>query len=336
MTLEGIAIRGLVLVLAGCAAQDGADDGDAADSGGDDGDATTGGTTGGDDGTPAQCGDTSDAEPIYPPPGECYNNAGCATCNCVAFQDNPPDPQAVCAEPGAAGELRVTATLFEFPGRTVVPEQTVKLFNAFDVGIYGIDMATPQAETVADAQGRIDVTITPMDQIGMVAIVEAEGFRATATGLAKPPYEPANAIHDLFLVRESDLVAWSTELAAEPELAEWLPLGDKGGVVGVVRNRYTGEPMAGLRIVSKTNGAATTALVRYLGEDGTFDASETSPTGVYVLLNPALAEEFEAELAGGPSGEIASTRANKAGSGAPGVFTMNLTIDTDPGANPFE
>ena len=334
--MNAITIRALVLVLFGataCAAQDeeeGDDDG-VADTGAADDDDGSGGTSGADDGTPAQCGDTSDADPVYPPPGECYNNAGCASCNCVSFQDNPPDPQAACAEPGAPGELRVTATLFEFPGRTPVPGQTVKLFNAFDVGIYGIDMATPQAETMADANGRSDVTITPMDQIGMVAIVEAEGFRATATGLAKPPYEPANAIHDLFLVRESDLAAWSTELAAEPELGEWLPLGEKGGVVGVVRNRYTGEPMAGLRIVSKTNGTSTTALVRYLGEDGTFAATETSPTGVYVLLNPALAEEFEAELAG----EIASTRANKAGSGAPGVFTMNLTIDTDPGANPF-
>lgn len=143
--------------------------------------------------------------------------------------------------------------------------------------------------------------------------------------------KPANAIHDRFLVRESDLMAWSTELAAEAELAEWLPLGEKGGVVGVVRSRYTGEPMAGLRIVAKINGTSTTALVRYLGGDGTFARTQTSSTGVYVLLNPALAEEFEAELAG----EIVSTRANKAGSGAPGVFTMNLTIDTDPGANPF-
>jgi hypothetical protein len=311
------------------------ENGDDVNDGSDDDAAGTSGaadTSAADDEGGAQCGDTSDAEPIYPPPGQCYNNAGCESCNCVAFQDNPPDPQAMCAEPGAPGELRVTATLFEFPGRTIVANQAVKLFNAFDVGIYGIEMATAQAETTADAMGRIDVTITPTDQIGMVAIIEAEGFRATATGLAKPPYEPANVIHDLFVVRESDLAAWSTELAAEPELSEWLPLGEKGGVVGVARNRYTGEPMAGLAIVSKTNGDSTGAVVRYLQDDGTFTATSTSGTGVYVLLNPALAEEFEAVA----DGAIVSTRANKAGSGAPGVFTMNLTIDTDPGANPFE
>jgi hypothetical protein len=331
--MRTVSTRAFALIFAiGCAAEDDAADDQADDQADDEADdGGTSGSEGGDD-APAQCGDTSDEAPIYPPPGECYNNAGCATCNCVAFQDNPPDPQAVCADPYAPGELRVTATLFEFPTRTPVPDQAVALYNAFDVGIYGIEMATPQAETTSDGEGRIDVRITPMDQIGMVAIVQADGFRATATGLAKPPYEPANAIHDIFVVRESDLAAWSTELAAEAELASWLPLGDAGGVVGVVRNRYTGAPMAGLRIVSKTNGASTGAVVRYLQEDGTFSATETSPTGVYVLLNPELAEEFEADL----GGAIVSTRANKAGSGAPGVFTMNLTIDTDPGANPFE
>ena len=116
------------------------------------------------------------------------------------------------------------------------------------------------------------------------------------------------------------------------EIATYLPLGEMGGVVGVARNRYTGTPVAGLTLVSKTNGPDTTAIIRYLNDDGTFNATSTTDTGVYVLVNPSLAEEFEAEL----DGAVVSTRANKAGSGNGGVFTMNLSIDIDPGFNPFE
>jgi hypothetical protein len=282
------------------------------------------------------CGEPGAAAPIYAPPGECYNNQGCGTCNCLTFRDNPPDAMATCAEPGAAGSMRVTATLFEFPGTTAIANQDVTIHNAFQVGTLGIMSAPIVAMATSDAMGRFDTTIMPDDMIGMVAIVQADGFRATATGLAKPgpdgDYEPSNAIHDIFVVRESDLVAWSDALAGDAAVADHLPLGDAGGVVGVARNRYTGEPVAGLTIVSKTNGDATMAAIRYLQDDGTFTSDTTGAPGVYVLVNPALAEEFEAEL----DGTIVSTRANKAGSGPPGVFTMNLTIDTDPGDNPFD
>lgn len=287
-------------------------------------------------GVPGNCGDPNEAEPIYEPPGECYNNAGCATCNCLTFRDTPPLAEAMCAEAGAAGTMRVTATVLEFPTAEIVPSVDVEVFNAFDVGLMGIDNAVAVATTTADAMGRLDLEIMPDDQIGMVAIIRADAFRATATGLAKPAmdgtYEPANAIHDIFVIPESVITEYNAALMGDAALADYLPLGDAGGVVGTARNRYTGEPMAGIRLVSLTKGDATTAIIRYLNEDGTFGTDATSATGTYVLFNPALAEEFEADL----DGTIVSTRANKAGSGAPGVFTMNLSIDVDPGSNPFE
>lgn len=289
-------------------------------------------TTGDPTTSPMACGDANEVPPAYDPPGECYNNAGCTSCNCVSWRDNPPDPMAVCGDATSDGSLRVTATVFEFPTDTVLGSVSVEVFNAFDVGVMGIDNAVAVAMTTADADGRIDLSIMPNDSIGMVAIIRADGFRATATGLAKPPYEPSNAIHDLFVVSDTLLASYSDALAADAALADFLPLGDAGGVVGIVRNRYTGEPFAGARIVSLTNGEATGALVRYLADDGTFGSDATGASGVYVLLDPALAEEFEATV----DGAVVSTRANKAGSGAPGVFTMNLTADIDPGSNPFE
>ena len=314
-----------------CAAAPGDEPTTAGDSGGLETSDAAGSTepeaTGDPTGPAGVCGDANEAAPMIPPPGECYNNAGCDSCNCLTYRDTPPEASSVCAEPGAAGTLRITATVLEFPGSSVMPGVAVEVFNAFDVGVMGIENAVPVATTATDKAGRFDLEIMPTDSIGMVAIIRAEGFRATATGLAKPPYEAANAIHDVFVVPEAVLSAYSDALATDPALADHLPLGDAGGVVGSARNRYTGEPVAGLRIVSKTNGPGTAALVRYLADDGTFTDDVTSTTGIYVLLNSALAEEFEAENAG----QIVSTRANKAGSGAPGVFTMNLSIDLDPG-----
>ena len=311
------------------------------DDGGDDGDGGGTGTgtatgmaddTAGDDGMPGQCGDGGEDEPIYPAPGACYNNQGCDSCNCRVFTDNPPDAEATCVEEQAEAMV-ITATVFDFPGQTAQPGITVKVVNALDIALGSLDTIEPIAEATSDASGRIEIALAepPQDQIGIVALVQAAGFRDTATGLAKPPYEPSNAIHDLFVVDDAALGEWSTALGQDAALADYLPLGDAGGVVGIARNRYTGDPVAGLEIVSLTNGDASEAIVRYLQDDGTFADGTTTATGIYVILNPELAEEFEASL----DGAIVSTRANKAGSGAPGVFTMNLTIDVDPGFDPF-
>ncbi len=304
----------------------------------------TGGTSGGEDteadpsgdpsGAPGQCSDTSENDYVYDPPGECFNNPGCASCTCIVFQDNPPTDESMCGE-APDGQMRITGTLFEFPGQTPIPNQSLRIVGAFDIGTLGPVNAPSLIELTSDADGRLDTRIDkPEDGIGIVAIVQAPGYRDTATGVAKPEgeglYESANAIHDLFVVPESTLTAYSDALASDAALEPYLPLGDQGGVVGIARNRYTGEPMAGVQIVSLNS--TSFAEVRYLNEDGTFGTSATSATGVYALLNPGLAEEFEAQL----DGAVVSTRPNKAGSGPPGIFTMNLTIDTDPGANPFE
>jgi hypothetical protein len=229
--------------------------------------------------------------------------------------------------------MRVTATVWSFPDQTAVGNQAVRMVGATDIGLNGPENAMTIAEVTTDAQGRFDVMLTPTDQIGIVAIIQADGFHDTATGLAKPEsagYEAANAIHDVFVVPAQTLADYSAGLESDADAAEHLPLGENGGVVGIARNRYTGEPQPGVQIVSLQ--PTTYALVRYLGSDGSWSVDATTDTGVYAILNPALAEEFEAQM----GGAVVSTRPNKAGSGPPGIFTMNLTIDVDPGSNPFE
>jgi len=331
-------LSALGLVMFGCPSDEGDGDGDTAanddddddDVADDDDDDDADADDDDDDDDVGQCGDGGEEMLFYEPPGECYNNAGCGTCNCRTFRDNPPDASSTCADDPGDGMLTVTATLLEFATNTAIPSTEVAIYNAFEVGTLGPDNATPIGMVTADGDGRIETRVEPNDQIGIVATVRAEGFVDTATGLAKPPWEASNAIHDLFAVPEADAAAWSAELANEAGLEGFLPLGENGGVVGVARNRYTGQPMAGIRIVSLEDDSP--ALLRYLNPDGTFNADATTETGIYVLLNPLLAEEFEAEL----DGTVVSTRPNRAGSGAPAVFTMNLTINTDPGSNPFE
>ena len=314
-----------VLLLPGCAADDPSADGD------------TGGMENTEDAAadtaPAgQCSDTSENSSVYDPPGECYNNTNCASCNCITFQDNPPSPDSMCGEAGS-GMMRVTATVWAFPDQTPIANQTVRVVGATDIGLNGPENAETIAESTTDAEGRFDVMLTPTDQIGIVAIVQADGFHDTATGLAKPEangYEAANAIHDVFVVPAQTLADYSASLESDADAAPHLPLGESGGVVGIVRNRYTGDPQPGVQIASLSG--TSNAVIRYLNADGSWSSGVTTGTGVYAILNPVLAEEFEAQM----DGAVVSTRPNKAGSGPPGIFTMNLTVDVDPGANPFE
>jgi hypothetical protein len=103
--------------------------------------------------------------------------------------------------------------------------------------------------------------------------------------------------------------------AVDPAL---LPLGDAGGVVGMVRDA-TGNPVAGA-VVASTN-AGTSSLVRYLNIDGTFNEVATSELGLFVILDPALPEDFEASVGGMVVG------GGTAGSANDVVFTLVITTD---------
>ncbi|MEM6996424.1 MAG: hypothetical protein AAF721_38320, partial [Myxococcota bacterium] len=174
MLVHSMALCLSTAMAAGCPADDTTDD-DGNDTGADDGDGSgdDGGMTDGADetgtgGGVGVCGDGGEENLFYDPPGECYNNMGCGTCNCLTFRDNPPSVEAVCEPDPGDDMLRVTATLLEFPGNTPIPNTEVVIFNAFEIGLMGPDNATPIGMTNADGDGRIDTTVTPTDQIGIV------------------------------------------------------------------------------------------------------------------------------------------------------------------------
>ena len=95
-------------------------------------------------------------------------------------------------------------------------------------------------------------------------------------------------------------------LSSDTELADSLPLGEEGGVIGMVRDEVTGDPLTGVTIESKSDGSG--ALIRYLNDTAdAFDGTATGSTGIFIIVEPDLGEEFLAmngttELGDGTAG----------------------------------
>src|SRR5690606_20548741 len=111
-------------------------------------------------------------------------------------------------------------------------------------------------------------------------------------------YGPANTIRDIWVVPETALTDWSGYLEADSEFENALPLGEAGGVVGLVRDAETGDPIAGA-VVVPTNGDTSDAVIRYLNDAGDgFVTEATSGLGVFVIVKPGLGETFGVEVDG--------------------------------------
>jgi hypothetical protein len=334
---------GLLLPLAGCPASD--DTGVTATE-----DSTTTGTIGTDSTTvvdPTVAVDSTTSvdptvgeETVSPestgttgePPGECLGvggaaadgdgctaNADCASGFCTIFTDVPINDDAVCEASAADCSTRVTATIFDFITREPLPGADVIVAAALQAATNPTG-AMALISATSDADGRIDASSAGpiMAPIGIVALTESGGYYLTATGVAAPVdgsnYNVGNSIHDLWAVPESDLQNWSDELSMDAEIpAENLPLGDNGGVVGLVRDA-AGLPLAGAEVASTDAGSG--AFIRYLQDDGTFGIDRTSDLGIFVIIEPALAEEFEVTIDGAVVGGGTAGSANGA------IFTL--------------
>jgi len=224
----------------------------------------------------------------------CTANADCASGVCTLYTDVPVNEDAVCAASAEDCSTRVTGTVFDFSTREPLPGANVVVAAALQAATNPTG-AMALIEATAGDDGRIDATSNGpiMAPIGIVALTSSGGYYLTATGVAAPVdgtsnYNVGNSIHDIWAVPEGDLQNWSDELAMDPEIpAENLPLGDAGGVVGFVRDA-AGLPVAGAEVASTDD--ASGAFIRYLEDDGSFSLDRTSDTGIFVILEPALAE----------------------------------------------
>jgi hypothetical protein len=319
-----------------------ADDSGDGDSGdGDSGDGDSGSTTD----TPDECHamQATDFELELGDLGEgetCIENDECASNFCLGYTDAPNDPDAVCVLPPSACTTRVVGQVLEFGSGNVVAGANVKVTGAISASVNPVG-ATALAEGSTDDEGHYDLTTDdPVEQpLGIVGIVTGDGYHLSATGLASPVddnsqlddegdptptnfYGPANTIRDVWAVPLDTLAGWNAALEGDTELEGELPLGEKGGVIGFARSAETGDPAPGITIVS-TDGDTSDAIVRYLNEAGdAFDGTETASSGIFIIVNPGLGENFDALMGGEPTDAPTGT----AGSTNQSLFIMIMGV----------
>ncbi len=250
---------------------------------------------------------------------DCAVNLDCASRVCEKFTTTE---VGVCVDPPEGGATRIMGTVRNLIDGAPFPSAELRVLAALDA-LSDPTAATPLFTGTADGAGVYDFTSpTPIDApIGTIALLVEDGHYPTATGIARPvggnSYGPAGDVFDLWVLPDATLTDWNGYLQGDDALAEFVPLGEKGGVVGVVRDS-SGDPMAGA-VVESTIGDGSVALIRYLAEDGmSFTSDMTSSNGLFILVAPQLAEEFTV------AGTDAVGTAGSAATGA--VFVMALNV----------
>jgi hypothetical protein len=271
--------------------------------------------------SPTTQSDVTTSEPPPPPGGACEDHFDCPTLLCLELSDAPPDPDAYCENAPAGGATRFTGTMRSISTQVPVPGSYVVVASALEA-VTNPAMANPLAEGFTGRAGLLDIT-SPMPlaaQIGAVAIADAPGHYLSATGIAAPQddgtYLPGNGVHDLWIVSTQDLELWSERLATEPELAPYLPLGELGGIVGILRDPE-GVPRSGFFVGS--DAPSSDAIIRFPTPDG-MQADVTSELGLFIILNPALGETFSAVTFDVQSDSVAAASTNGV------VFTVGLIL----------
>ncbi len=271
-------------------------------------------------------GGTTGGLSCMPVEGACREHEDCPSGYCESFSSAPPDPDATCEPAQPEGTIRLTGTVRDFVTRAPVAA-SMRIAGALDAA------ANPQttpgiAMLDADAAGRFELVTDQADgqAIGLVALSQAAGYELTVTGLveadiANGSYPPGATNHDVWVVPTTFVDELNTKLLADPEVAPFLPLGEVGGVVGRVREPDCGDGVAGVEIVSRA-GAQSTAVIRYLADDGTFTDTATGPSGLFIIVAPALAEKFDAMQGGAIVGEREAT----VGSAPGGVFAVTVIL----------
>jgi hypothetical protein len=254
----------------------------------------------------------------------CTSNDDCASGVCTIYTDVPLNEDAVCAETPPDCNTRLTGTVFDFTTLEPVASETVRVVPALQA-ITNPEGAMAVIEATSGDDGRVDATSSmPINAaIAIVAIAGGSGDTfLTATGLASAgpsnAYEVGVGNHDLWVVPSASLTEWSTALMGDPDIDAdaQLPLGENGGIVGLVRDD-TGAAVVGATVQPEADSSA--AVIRYLGDDGSFNDVATESSGIFVIFGaPTTGETFEAVV----NDEVVGSQL--AGSAAGVVFTLIL------------
>jgi hypothetical protein len=145
------------------------------------------------------------------------------------------------------------------------------------------------------------------EPLGLMAVVESPDTWPTMTLVALPKggtnanfYGPMNDYRDVFATSYDTIWQLSELLWEYPGLEPYLPIGELGGVVGVVRDRESGQPVAGASVYA--DGFSQQGIVVYPDfESWSVWGETTGPEGLFVILGSAVGEEYRAASASGTS-----------------------------------
>lgn len=262
----------------------------------------------------------------------CELNEDCASGFCESYQTAPPDPDAVCAEAPPDGEIRMLGTLRDFESHDTIADQYVRIAGAMPV-LADPTTAPAVAEGTTDGSGRYDITgddNATKEMTGLIALVEQDDYYLTASGVVEPEiggyiYPAGARNHDIWFVSEALISSYSDLLVAhDSSLTAYVPLGEKAGVIGKIRDQDTGEPVAGIELVSRTPGSI--AQIFYLTEGGDgLQTDASSSNGHFIVLDASLAEKLDAYQ----GSEIVSVHEATLGQAFGALFTTSIQVNDD-------
>ncbi len=260
----------------------------------------------------------------------CLEMEDCASGFCTTSSHAPADKDAICAKAPAVGDIHLLSTLTDFMTGDIIPNQTLKVGGGFDVSQNptGFPVA---AEITSDKNGKIDELLTGKTTklpLAIVVVGEAKDYYPTSTGVSTPEagcgiYPPATRNADLKMIKKADLTALSDALKnSYPDESDNLPLGDKGGVLGVIKFVETGAGVKDTVVKSTIDTSKTRIYYLNKAQDG-FTKDKTSENGIFILIKAGLAEEFVAYK----NNKIISRRPATAGETSGVLFTTTIQVD---------
>lgn len=236
--------------------------------------------------------------PLGAPCMEIYD---CASGYCAISSHTPSSTDAICEAAPPFGDVHMLANVRDFMTDELMPHSIIKIGGALDIvqnptGFPVTDTLTANEIGIVDAVLTGDTVTLPL---GIIAVIEAEGYYPTSTGLIRPEagcgvYPAGIRNPDLKMMKRSDLTQLDDLLlSSDASLSPFLPLGDKGGVVGLIRDVHNGQFAEGIVIRSRQSDSK--AKIFYMNEntDG-FNTKQSGTSGIFVILQPGLAEEFNA------------------------------------------
>ncbi len=263
----------------------------------------------------------------------CRVREDCKSNYCESFWTAPPDLDATCQEALPLGEMRITGNTRDFETLEIMPGVSVDIIGGTEALM---DPLGPAIHTVvSDENGLFEINVgeeVTRKEVGVGSRIDEDGHYLTAVGLVETEldgmfYPPGVRNHDVWAAPETMVAEWTTMLEQEAELAFYLPLGEKGGAFGRIRDADTGEPPdQPVTLESWLPGSESKAIVRYLNDEGTgFVADQSGASGLFVILNASLAEKFDAYR----DGKKVSIHECTVGNASGGVGATSIQIDED-------